>query len=162
MCLLQYHWISAQAYKRSSTQTMICSRQETLLAVWHCGGLLQESHILCVCVSYLLVFIKHAEGIEEREICSDTLKVFLRYVSVMVVVIVSKDRLYMQKNNTWIHKFSDLVAIFVHWYDLPYNQILLNKPLRKFGVTDIYLDIISPLYSKLELVLQNEKTFSGI
>lgn len=79
---------------------MICSRQETLLAVWHCGGLLQESHILCVCVSYLLVFIKHAEGIEEREICSDTLKVFLRYVSVMVVVIVSKDRLYMQKNNT--------------------------------------------------------------
>lgn len=27
---------------------MSCSRQEMLLTVWHCRGLLQESHISCV------------------------------------------------------------------------------------------------------------------
>lgn len=48
-----------------------------------------------MCISYLLIFIKHTEGIQKREICSDALKIFLRYVTVVVVVIVTKHRLYV-------------------------------------------------------------------
>lgn len=40
-----------------------------------------------------LVFVKHTERVQEREVGSNALKVLLRDVAIMVMIVISKHRL---------------------------------------------------------------------
>lgn len=45
----------------------------------------------------LLVFVQHTERVQEGEVGSYTFKVFLRYITIMVMIVVPKDRLWKKK-----------------------------------------------------------------
>lgn len=47
----------------------------------------------------LLVFVQHTERVQEGEVGSYAFKVFLRYITIMVMIVVPKDRLERKKDS---------------------------------------------------------------
>lgn len=47
-----------------------------------------------------LIFVQDAEGVQEGKVCSNTFKVLLRNIAIVIVVIVPEHRLYKARQET--------------------------------------------------------------
>jgi len=76
-------------------------------------------------VPYSLIFVQNTEGVKEREVSSDALEIFLRNITIMVMVIIPEDRLSKDRHETKYYStlHDDICASFC--------ILKINRDLKK-------------------------------
>lgn len=70
-----------------------------------------QCYIILINAQYSLIFVQNTEGIKKGEVSCNVLKVFLRNVTIMVMVIIPKNRLSKDKEHR--HQSQCLPLFFI-------------------------------------------------